>query len=56
MSNPEVVTGANILIAMFAERESHALFFLQEQGMTRSDAINYNSHGISKPPGSPETR
>ena len=42
------VTGANVLVAMFAERESHAVYFLQEQGMTRFDAVNYISHGIPK--------
>jgi ATP-dependent Clp protease ATP-binding subunit ClpA len=38
------VTGANVLVAMFAERESHAAYFLQEQNMTRFDAVNYISH------------
>ena len=47
----EEVTGANVLIAIFAERESHAVFFLQEQDMTRFDAVNYISHGIAKVPG-----
>ena len=41
------VTGANILIAMFSERESHAVFYLQEQEMSRFDAVNYISHGIA---------
>ncbi len=45
------VTGANVLVAMFSERESHAVFFLQEQGMSRLDAVNYISHGIAKKPG-----
>ena len=44
----EEVTGANVLVAMFAERESHAAYFLQEQDMTRYDAVNYISHGITK--------
>lgn len=47
-SNREEVTGANVLVAIFAERESHAAYFLQEQQMTRYDAVNYISHGISK--------
>jgi len=42
------VTGANALVALFAERESHAVYFLQERDMTRYDAVNYISHGISK--------
>lgn len=50
-SGREEVTGANVLIAIFAERESHAAYFLQEQDMTRYDAVNYISHGISKRPG-----
>ncbi|MGH6861579.1 MAG: ATP-dependent Clp protease ATP-binding subunit ClpA, partial [Phyllobacterium sp.] len=55
-SNREEVTGANVLVAIFAERESHAAFFLQEQQMTRYDAVNYISHGISKRPGMSESR
>jgi ATP-dependent Clp protease ATP-binding subunit ClpA len=51
-SGREEVTGANVLVAIFAERESHAAFFLQEQEMTRYDAVNYISHGIAKRPGS----
>lgn len=47
-SGREEVTGANVLVAIFAERESHAVFFLQEQEMTRLDAVNYISHGIAK--------
>ena len=42
-SGREEVTGANVLVAMFAERESHAVYFLQEQDMTRFDAVNYIS-------------
>jgi ATP-dependent Clp protease ATP-binding subunit ClpA len=42
------VTGANVLVAIFAERDSHAAYFLQEQDMTRYDAVNYISHGIAK--------
>src|SRR5690606_26466394 len=55
-SGREEVTGANVLVAIFAERESHAAFFLQEQEMTRYDAVNYISHGIGKRPGSSPTR
>src|SRR3569833_3042874 len=55
-SGREEVTGANVLIAIFAERESHAAYFLQEQDMTRYDAVNYISHGIAKRPGMTESR
>ncbi|WP_313555769.1 ATP-dependent Clp protease ATP-binding subunit ClpA [Agrobacterium cavarae] len=55
-SGREEVTGANVLVAIFAERESHAAYFLQEQEMTRYDAVNYISHGIGKRPGSSQTR
>jgi ATP-dependent Clp protease adapter protein ClpS len=44
------VTGANVLVALFSERESHAVFFLAEQNMSRLDAVNYVSHGIAKRP------
>jgi len=50
------VTGANVLVAMFAERESHAAYFLQEQDMTRYDAVNYISHGVAKDPTHSDTR
>src|SRR3979409_2591417 len=55
-SGREEVTGANVLGAIFAERESHAAYFLQEQDMTRYDAVNYISHGIAKRPGMSESR
>jgi len=55
-SGREEVSGANVLVAIFAERESHAAYFLQEQQMTRYDAVNYISHGIAKRPGATETR
>ncbi|MFT6607298.1 MAG: ATP-dependent Clp protease ATP-binding subunit ClpA [Halocynthiibacter sp.] len=42
------VTGANVLVAIFAERESNAAFFLQEQEMTRYDAVNFIAHGVAK--------
>src|SRR6202012_4917369 len=51
-----VTDGANVLIAIFAERKSHAAYFLQEQDMTRYDAVNYISHGIAKRPGVSEAR
>ena len=50
------VTGANVLVAMFAERESHAAYFLQEQDMTRYDAVNYISHGVAKDPTHSDSR
>ncbi len=53
-SGREEVTGGNVLVAIFAERESHAAYFLQEQEMTRYDAVNYISHGIAKVPGMSE--
>ena len=55
-SSREEVTGANVLVAIFAERESHAAYFLQEQEMTRYDAVNFISHGIAKRPGAEEGR
>ena len=50
------VTGANVLVAMFAERESNAAFFLQDLGMTRYDAVNFISHGVAKNPTFGESR
>jgi ATP-dependent Clp protease ATP-binding subunit ClpA len=50
-SGREEVTGANVLVAMFSEREAHAVYFLQMHDMTRLDAVNYISHGIAKVPG-----
>jgi ATP-dependent Clp protease ATP-binding subunit ClpA len=55
-SGREEVTGANVLVAIFAERESHAAYFLQQQDMTRYDAVNYISHGIAKRAGMSEAR
>ncbi|MEM7776404.1 MAG: ATP-dependent Clp protease ATP-binding subunit ClpA [Pseudomonadota bacterium] len=55
-SGREEVTGANVLVALFAERESHAAYFLQEQDMTRFDAVQYISHGIAKRSGASEPR
>ncbi|TDT75294.1 ATP-dependent Clp protease ATP-binding subunit ClpA [Litoreibacter halocynthiae] len=50
------VTGANVLVAIFAERESNAAFFLQEQDMTRYDAVNFIAHGVAKDPTFGEAR
>ena len=47
-SGRENVTGANMIVAMFSEKESHAVYFLQQQNMSRLDAVQYISHGISK--------
>ena len=55
-SGREEVTGANVIVAMFSERESHAVYFLQEQDMTRFDAVNYISHGVAKVPGFGESK
>ncbi|MEI4486071.1 ATP-dependent Clp protease ATP-binding subunit ClpA [Frigidibacter sp. MR17.14] len=50
------VTGANVLVAIFAERESNAAYFLQEQDMTRYDAVNFIAHGVAKNPSFGESR
>ena len=55
-SGRDDVTGANVLVALFAERESHAVYFLQEQDMTRLDAVSYIAHGVSKASGKTERR
>jgi ATP-dependent Clp protease ATP-binding subunit ClpA len=55
-SGREEVTGANVLVALFSERESHAVYFLQQQDMTRLDAVSYISHGIAKAAGMSETK
>lgn len=55
-SGREEVTGANVLVSLFSERESHAVYFLQIQEMSRLDAVNYTSHGIAKVPGQSESR
>ncbi len=52
----EEVTGANVLVALFSEQDSHAVYFLAAREMTRFDAINYISHGIAKVPGYGEDR
>jgi ATP-dependent Clp protease ATP-binding subunit ClpA len=55
-SGREEVTGANVLVALFSERESHAVYFLQQQDMTRLDAVSYISHGIAKAAGMSEPK
>jgi ATP-dependent Clp protease ATP-binding subunit ClpA len=55
-SGRDEVTGANVLVALFSERESHAVYFLQLQDMTRLDAVNFISHGIAKSPGKSSPR
>ncbi|MGR3490814.1 MAG: ATP-dependent Clp protease ATP-binding subunit ClpA [Shimia sp.] len=50
------VTGANVLVAIFAERESNAAYFLQDQDMTRYDAVNFIAHGVAKDPSYGEAR
>ena len=55
-SGREEVTGANVLVAIFSERESHAVYFLQKQDMTRLDAVSYISHGVAKAPGESSSR
>ncbi len=55
-SGRDELTGANVLVALFSERESHAVYFLQQQDMTRLDAVSYISHGIAKTPQHSERR
>ena len=55
-SGRQEVTGANVLVAIFAERESNAAFFLQEMDMTRYDAVNFIAHGVAKNPSFSEPR
>ena len=47
-SGKKEVTGANVLVAIYGEKDSHAVFFLHQQGITRLDVVNYISHGIAK--------
>lgn len=49
-SGKKEANGASVLVAIFGEKDSHAVYFLQKQGVTRLDAVNYISHGISKNP------
>src|SRR3954471_11681211 len=55
-SGRDEVTGANVLVALFSERESYAVYFLQQQDMSRLDAVTYISHGVGKGDTPPETR
>lgn len=55
-SGREEVTGANVLVALFSERESYAVYFLQQQDMSRLDAVSYISHGVGKGATPPEAR
>jgi ATP-dependent Clp protease ATP-binding subunit ClpA len=55
-SGKKEVTGANVLVAIFGEKDSHAVYFLHQQGVTRLDVVNYISHGITKAPASKETK
>ncbi|KKW91024.1 ATP-dependent Clp protease ATP-binding subunit ClpA [Sphingobium chungbukense] len=55
-SGKDEVTGANVLVALFSERESYAVYFLQQQDMSRLDAVSYISHGVGKGTAAPETR
>ncbi|PZU56521.1 MAG: ATP-dependent Clp protease ATP-binding subunit ClpA [Sphingobium sp.] len=55
-SGKDEVTGANVLVALFSERESYAVYFLQQQDMSRLDAVSYLSHGVGKGTAAPEQR
>ncbi|MHA6767364.1 ATP-dependent Clp protease ATP-binding subunit ClpA [Sphingobium ummariense] len=55
-SGKDEVTGANVLVALFSERESYAVYFLQQQDMSRLDAVSYISHGVGKGTPAPEPR
>ncbi|WP_025548848.1 ATP-dependent Clp protease ATP-binding subunit ClpA [Sphingobium fuliginis] len=55
-SGKDEVTGANVLVALFSERESYAVYFLQQQDMSRLDAVSYISHGVGKGTAAPEPR
>src|SRR4028119_2040179 len=55
-SGRDDVTGANVLVALFSERESYAVYFLQQQDMSRLDAVTYISHGVGKGETPAETR
>ena len=52
-SGKKEVNGANVLVAIFGEKDSHAVYYLQKQGITRLDVVNFISHGISKVPQQP---
>jgi len=49
-SGKKEVTGANVLVAIYGEKDSHAVFFLHQQGITRLDVVNFISHGVAKLP------
>ena len=53
-SGKDEVTGANVLVALFSERESYAVYFLQQQDMSRLDAVSFISHGVGKGTPTPE--
>ena len=55
-SGKKEVTGANVLVAVFGEKDSHAVYFLTQQGVTRLDIVNFISHGITKTPQSEPVR
>src|SRR2546427_160620 len=55
-SGKKEVTGANVLVAIFGEKDSHAVYYLNQQGVTRLDVVNYISHGITKTPASKEAK
>jgi ATP-dependent Clp protease ATP-binding subunit ClpA len=55
-SGRDEVTGANVLVALFSERESYAVYFLQQQDVSRLDAVSYISHGVGKGSTAPEAR
>src|SRR5438874_8656347 len=55
-SGKKEVTGANVLVAIYGEKDSHAVYFLHQQGVTRLDVVNYISHGITKTPASKEAK
>jgi len=52
-SGKKEVNGANVLVAIFGEKDSHAVYYLQKQGITRLDVVNFISHGVSKVPQTP---
>ena len=55
-SGKKEVTGANVLVAIFGEKDSHAVYFLHQQGVTRLDVVNFISHGITKAPAAKEQK
>lgn len=55
-SGKKEVTGANVLVAIFGEKDSHAVYFLQQKGLTRLDVVNYLSHNITKLPQSSDAK